>query len=233
MPSIFKYIPAQYVANFLRGEVLFRSLSYFRDYEEKQVRGDLHEGTRLHRKPAGLETTNTTTGEKTVIPYSFESSAKGEDIFVFCLSTALSASLAHDFKTNTCIEIHSPAHLIGGIRSALNRRPSVKSKTVLHASVRYYEAGEDPIVDWALPDKIAMSKLRSYESQQEYRIAFAMNDALRIENTSLLLVPLGSEAIRTAVEHPEMLLKVGDLRRRCTVWEFGRDGMPVTVGVAR
>ena len=65
-----------------RGEVLFRSLSYFRDYED-QVGGDEFEGTKLHHPERGLEITLTKTQEKIVLPHSFESAANEDDIFVF------------------------------------------------------------------------------------------------------------------------------------------------------
>lgn len=124
MQSIYKYIPEQYVANLLRGEVLFRSLSYFRDLEDekKKIRGDYYEGTRLHRKPEGLDLTVNNALHPTNFQGSFESRAQSDDIFVFCLSTVLSAGLAGEFGTTTCIEIHNPIDLVGRIRSALNRR---------------------------------------------------------------------------------------------------------------
>lgn len=38
MPPIYKYMPEKYVEGFIRrGELLFRSLSYFKAYEEQQV----------------------------------------------------------------------------------------------------------------------------------------------------------------------------------------------------
>lgn len=39
--SLFKYFPSHHLNAFVeRGELLFRSLSYFRNYEELKVRGD-------------------------------------------------------------------------------------------------------------------------------------------------------------------------------------------------
>jgi len=35
----------QWAERFLDGEILFRSLSYFRDYEDSEVRGDRNEGS--------------------------------------------------------------------------------------------------------------------------------------------------------------------------------------------
>lgn len=229
MSSIYKYIPAQYVANFLRGEVLFRSLSYFRDLEDEQkkVRGDRFEGTRLHQKPDGLEVTLNNAPQTTYLQGSFESRAKSDDIFVFCLSTVLSADLACDFGTTICIEIRNPALLICGVRSALQRRPSVKNKTLLHDPVRYYNAGESVGINWALPERITMSKTEDYDWQHEYRLAFAVNSAFAVGATEQAFVLPNGVWEKQPPSYPEKLLKVGDLRRYCTVWQFGLDGVPV------
>jgi len=228
MSSIYKYIPEQYVEGFVRrGELLFRSLSYFRDYEEQQVRGDKYEGTRLHQKKEGLVLTMVESGETRIFNGSLESKAQAEDIFVMCLSTELSAQLARDFKANVCIEIYDPIWLLTGLRSALRRRPSIKNKTLFHAPVTYYDPSDDVGIEWAFPSRIGMSKTRHYERQSEYRIAFGLNGALAFQNTSIQLVSHDYQRGRPTGNHREMLLKVGSLKRYCTVWKFGPDGTPV------
>lgn len=222
MTSLHKYLPAKYVESFVReGAVLFRSLSYFRDYEDAQVRGDEFEGTRLHRPQSGLEVTLVETQKKIILPHSFESTANEDDIFVFCFSTILSPELATQFKADACIEITNLGAFVAGVRSALLRRPSIKNKTLVHGQVRYYSPEEPPIVDWALPEKIAMSKLNTYIEQQEYRFAFAVNDAFRVENTSLRLVSPGERRTPRASEHPERWFKLGNLSKLCKIHRFG------------
>jgi hypothetical protein len=228
MSSIYKYTPAKYVDGFVRrGELLFRSLSYYKDYEEQQVRGDRYEGTRLHRKEGGLSLTMVESGQTHMFDGSLESNARTEDIFVLCLSTELSADLAHDFGNATCIEIHDPVKLIAGIRSALKRRSSIKNENLLHRPVTYYDAGDNVGIEWAFPDRIAMSKTRHYEKQKEYRIAFGVNDALAFQNTTMRLVTDGHNESRVVANHKEMLIRIGDLRRCCTVWDFRHDGIPI------
>jgi hypothetical protein len=217
---LYKYLPAKYVESFVRdGAVLFRSLSYFRDYEDAQIRGDEFEGTRVHRPQNGLEITLTETQQKVVLPHFFESTANEDDIFVFCLSTVLSADLANQFQASACVEILNPSRFIGGVRAALMRRPSIKNKMLIHGEVNYYTPEQPPIGDWALPEKIAMSKLNTYVSQQEYRIAFAVNDAFRVENTRLHLVS-GERRAPRATSHPERLFKLGSLSKVCKVHYF-------------
>jgi hypothetical protein len=220
--KLYKYLPAKYVERFVReGAVLFRSLSYFRDYEDAQVRGDEFEGTRLHRRQAGLEITLTATQQKVVLPHSFESSANEDDIFVFCVSTAFSADLAAQFEANACVEICNSSRFIGRIRDALARRPSIKNKMLVHGEIKYYTADELPIIDWALPERIAMSKLSVYMPQQECRIAFAINDAFRVENTRLRLVSPGERRFPRTTSHSERLFRIGNLAKLCKVHHFG------------
>ena len=221
-PSLYKYLPEKYVDAVVRdGAILFRALSYFRDYEDAQVRGDEFEGTKLYRPPRGLEVTLTATGEKRVLPHSFESTANEDDIFVFCLSTVLSAELAAQFQVSACVEIANSTKLIAGVRAALARRPSIKSKMLVHGEVKYYAAEEPPIVDWAVPERIAMSKLSIYEPQHEYRFAFAVNGAFKVESTRLRLVSPGERRPQRATAHPERLLKIGSLVKVCRIHRFG------------
>jgi hypothetical protein len=221
MPSLYKYLPEKYADDFMsKGAILFRSISYFRDYEDAQVRGDEFEGTRLYKPQGRLETTITKTQQKVVLPHAMESSANEGDIFVYCLSTILSAELAMEFKADICIEIRDPSRLIGGIRAALKRRASIKNKMLVHGEVKYYTPEEPPIVDWALPERIAMSKLQHYKRQQEYRIAFSVNDAFRVENTRLKLVLPGSRRPERATAHPERLIKIGRISKQCKIHRF-------------
>lgn len=221
MSSLYKYLPEKYVDDLVhKGTILFRSLSYFRDYEDAQVRGDEFEGTRLHRPQNGLEITLTATQQKVVLPHSFESTANEDDIFVFCLSTVLSADLAAKFKASACVEIQNPSRFIAGVRAALLRRPSIRSKMLVYGEVKYYTPDEPPIVDWALPEKIAMAKLSVYSPQKEYRIAFAVNDAFRVENTRLRLASPGERRPLRTTSHPERLFKLGSLVKLCKVHHF-------------
>jgi hypothetical protein len=221
MPPLYKYLPAKYVDGFTRrGEILFRALSYFRDFEDAQTRGDEFEGTRLHLPKTGLAVTISKTQEKISLPHALESAVNEDDIFVFCLSTILSAELATQFKAEACVEIINPARFISGIRAALQRRPSVKNKDLVCGGVKYYNKEDLPIVDWALPERITMSKLRSYEGQCEYRIAFAINDAFAVHNTRLRLAVPGERRLPPSPTHPMHLLKLGSLQKFCKVHRF-------------
>lgn len=221
MSSLYKYLPEKYIAAFIgEGAVLFRSLSYFRDYEDAQVRGDKFEGTRLHRPKNGLEITLSATQQKIALPHTFESTANEDDIFAFCLSTVLSTDLAREFQVTACVEISNRSMFLAGVRRALLRRPSIKSKTLVYGEVNYYTPDLAPNVDWALPERIAMSKLSAYEHQKEYRIAFAVNDGFRFQNTRLRLAVPGQRSAPRETLHPERLFKLGSLLKICKVHYF-------------
>lgn len=172
----------------------------------------------------GLEITLTNTQEKVLLPHAFEAAVNEDDIFVFCSSTVLSSELAHKFKASACIEIHRPAKFIAEIRGALKRRASVRSKMLVHGPVNYYEKEDSSPIDWALPERIAMSKLDTYARQCEYRVAFAVNDAFRVENTHLRLVVPGERRMPRSFMHPEHLLKLGSLSQVCRIHRFASHG---------
>lgn len=224
--SIYKYLPQRYEDGFVkRGEVLFRALSYFHDLESADGRADAYEGTRRFRPREGLEVNNITSGQKFNLPESFslESTAKTDDIFVFCTSTLLSEALAREFKAAICIEIVEEIKFISRLRDALIRRPRVRPpKTLLHAPVNYYDSADPPIVDWALPDRIAMSKPIPFAYQLEYRFAFCVNDAFRVENTTQIITTQKRTANVRVTPYPQELLVLGSLRKLVRVHRFNR-----------
>lgn len=219
--SLFRYISVEHAeALVYRGEVLFRSLAYYRDYEADGVRGDEFEGTRLHLPLDGLKLTKVASGEVASVPYAFESTANEDDIFVYCLSTELSSGLAEKYNTKTCVEISDPVKFLSLVRNALVRRPSVKNKYLEYGPVKYYAPHDPPIVDWALPEKIALAKPSTFSWQGEYRIAFAVNGAFNVENVQVQLVPLGERQRLRSASHPKCLLKLGSMSKLCKIHQL-------------
>lgn len=218
MQPLFKYLPSKYLDPLVgRGELLCRSLSYFRNYEELQVRGDRHEGKRLFNPSAGLEITKTETSEKLLLPWAFEASVKDREIYVFCLSLQRSNELASEFKADACVEFHDPAVLLSKVRSALALRKWIKRARLLHGPVDYYTPTDQPLAEWAVPERMVMRKTSDYGHQQEYRLAFARGDALAVNNveTQITATPVSPQP--TLADHPEHILKVGSLAKICRV----------------
>jgi hypothetical protein len=221
LEPLFKYLPSKYLDAFVKsGELLFRSLSYFRNYEELQVRGDRFEGKRLFHPEQGLGLTKTETGEKVLLPWAFESSVQDRRILVFCMSLNLSSELAREFKSDVCVEVRDPATLLSRVRSALALRKWVRQARLLHSKVDYYSPSESPLAEWAVPERMVMRKTANYTGQQEYRLAFARGDALKVNNVQTRITAAPGEAQPTLEGHPEHTLRVGSLAKICTVHSF-------------
>lgn len=218
MPALFRYLSSTNAKAFLeRGEVLFWSLSYFRDYEDQGVRADEYEGTLIHRPENGLKLKLVPSGEEVSIPCTLESTAKEDDIYVYCMSTEFKPSIGERFNADVCVEILEPQKFMARVRAALELRARLRVKDIVHGEVKYYERHEPPIVDWALPERIAMRKPKSFEWQKEYRFAVPKGDAFRVENVDVKLVPLGQSRQFRSTTHPQILLKLGSLLKICRV----------------
>jgi hypothetical protein len=104
---LYKYFDEKKWAEaFLDGDLLFRSLAYFRDHEDAEIRGDYNEGTMLYRPAEGLVVTNQTQGKTLTLPgWTFESEVKGGEIFVYCLSRSLNDVMREKFRAVACVEI--------------------------------------------------------------------------------------------------------------------------------
>lgn len=221
MEPLYKYLSSEYLDAFIdRGEVLFRSLSYYSNYEEMQVRGDRNEGKRVFKPSGGLEVTNTTTGEKFLHPGSLEATVKDREIFVFCTSKELSPSLAEEFKADVCVEITEVATLLSRLRSALRLRSWVKKSRLLHGAVDYYSTEAPPLAEWAVPERMVMRKTHEYSYQAEYRFAFGRGDSLTVENVVTQITMESGQVAPTLEGHPQHILKLGSLRKACKVHIF-------------
>jgi hypothetical protein len=115
------------------------------------------------------------------------------------------------------VEIHEPLRLLEKLRAALALRSRIRAEKLVHDPVRYYDLHEPPIVDWALPERIALRKPRYFDWQHEYRFAVPVGDAFAIENVQTKLVPLGAPRPPRSASHPKVLLKLGNLSRHCRV----------------
>jgi hypothetical protein len=218
MPSLYRYFSEKNADAFVQnGEVLFRALSYFRNYEDDEVRGDKFEGTLVHLPDNGLVVKNVNTEEEILLPHRFESTAKEDDIFVYCMSQILSAELAERFKAEVVVEITNPAKFLNLVRSALSLRKRFRVNQLIHEPVKYYEWNEPPIVDWALPERITMKKPKIFEWQGEYRLAVPIGDALDVENVNLNLVSVNHSRGSAARNYPQQMLRLGSLSKICRV----------------
>jgi hypothetical protein len=215
--SLFKYFTdRKWAEAFLNGEVLFRSLSYFRDYEDKNVRGDHKEGVSVFRPGGGLIVTNHTQGRTfTMTDSAFEAIANQEDIFAFCVSRSLTDELCKTFGAVVSVEILKIPILCERIKSALPETATFRA-----GRVEYYDPNDAPNPRWALPDQIALSKFEGYKWQNEFRFLFSLTNALQFEIGSHRIVMREGAQVPKPDEHHEYLLKTRSLVDICRIHEF-------------
>ena len=203
---LYKYFTDRRWADaFLDGQLLFRSLSYFRDYEDQNVRGDSGEGKSVFRPEGGLVGYNHTQQRSFVLPnHAFVSNANAEQIFVYCLSGSLSLEMWQKFNAAACVEVLNIAAFCNRIEAALPHNASFSGRpghTRIGRWVTYYQQADTASPRWALPDEIATSKLDDYRWQDEFRLVFSLTDALGFEKVAVQLVPEGAASAPAVVQH--------------------------------
>ena len=225
--SLYKYYSDQrWADDFLDGKLLFRSLAYFRDYEDKQVREDQKEGTSVFRPAGGLVINNLTQGKTFVAPeWGFESSAKHEEIFVFCLSRSLTDERRRRFNAVACVEILNIGAFCRRIEAALPPGATFPAQSGrpprIGHRVTYYPETQSGSPRWALPEMIAMSKLDTYAWQDEFRLVFSLTDALSFEKVDVRLVHQNNpKDPPKPAEHHSYEVSAQNLRDICRLHDF-------------
>jgi hypothetical protein len=212
--ALFKYFSnRQHAETFLDGIILFRSLAYFRDYEEQTTRGDRYEGTAKFRPAEGLILTNKTQGKTGIARnWSFESAANAKEIFVFCVSRSRSERMKDEFKAVACVEIQNIKLFCDRIKAALPANAKFL-KNKVGKKVDYYQETDTGNPRWAVPELIALSKFKDrYAWQDEYRFLFSLTDALNFENVQTKLVRDDHVRAADPSEHQDYFLNVGSIR---------------------
>jgi hypothetical protein len=180
MSTLYKYLPSKHVPAFLdRGEILFRNLTYFRQYEGK-VRGDVYEGIHMDHPGTDIVLKNLTRGGQVIGKFSFLNSTNSDLVFVFCLSKLLNKNLMTEFECDACIEIFKPDEFIRRVRRALARLISVHRAGLLAQPVHYYHPAEAARFDVNDPKQLAFAKSEFYVEQEEFRLSFGTKRAFKL-----------------------------------------------------
>jgi hypothetical protein len=137
-----------------------------------------------------------------------------EEIFIFCASRSHSDVRREKFGAVVCVEILKIKTLCERIEAALPPEAAFHGQPV-----KYYHYTEGGNPRWALPDKIATSKLSSYAWQDEYRLVFCLTDALRFENIDLRLGQENAREPPRRAKHQEYLVSTRSLRDICQLHE--------------
>jgi hypothetical protein len=225
--SLYKYYSGRKWAEaFIDGNLRFRSLSYYRDYEDKQVRGDKNEGKMIFRPEGGLVVTNHTQGWTKTIPWAMNATVHQEEIFVFCLSRSFTDELRDNFDAVACVEVLNVKQFCDRIEAALpagTTFPGKLGKERIGQAVNYYEETDNCTPTWACPDMIAALKSKTFAWQDEYRLVFSFTNALAFENAQYELVRNGSSQPIKPAEHRHYDLSAGSLRDICRFHEFAKE----------
>jgi hypothetical protein len=210
---------------FLDGEIRFRSLAYFRDYEDgtsRQVIGDHYEGSRTWMPEGGVIMRGRTTGQvgKFTEPWAFNALVNAEDIFVYCVSNSYNDLLVREFNAVACIEIFNKSAFFGRLRPALPPNAKLVSGPVEYYQYQQSEKLQLNTLMASSPDKIVRSKLVHFSYQDEYRFAFSTTNALDAGSARFCLREF--KPAPNPSEHHDETLHLGSLRDICRLHQCGR-----------
>lgn len=187
---LYKYLPSQHAEAFLRGEILFRNLSYFKKSECKG-RGDAMEGIHRDRPEGGVTIENLSTGGLVYGDFTLLNEIDSDLVFVFCTSRIFDQALFREFKeADCCIEINKPDEFAKRIqRKVMSLVSTNKSIGLLRGPALYYDPGKKPEFDIKSPDNIAFAKDEFYEYQEEFRFAYGKGkQSFRIDQSKKIVI---------------------------------------------
>ena len=161
--------------------MLFRNLSYFRQYEDNK-RGDPLEGFHRDNPDNDVTLSDPETGKiLSKGDYSFLNSTDTDLINVFCLSKVFDENLFDEFNSNCCIEILDAEEYIRRARIAVKRLVSSHKSGLLHGNVIYYHDNAPAGFDIKNPENLAFAKGVHYQHQNEYRLVFGTKRAFNLK----------------------------------------------------
>ncbi|HVT60839.1 MAG TPA: hypothetical protein VHR45_20880 [Thermoanaerobaculia bacterium] len=174
---LFKYLPTKFLADVLRGRILFRNLAYFQQVEDT-ARGDLTEGMHID-KPDNPVTVESQDGRVNIQgAFAFHSEVNQERVFAFCLSTRLAPELLSEFGCDACVEIFDVSGFVARVRAAVRRSPTLAKVGLLAGPVEYYRTNDTAQMNIKDPTKLPFFKPVRFSSQFEYRLVCAQGGGL-------------------------------------------------------
>ena len=188
--AIYRYFDKEIYAAALiqKGQLLFRSLSYFRDLEGDAARGDKHDGKLRYAPVAGLELKKTDGVTVKLPECHFVSSVNESEIFVSCFSNEFSEKTAVEFGSPFCVEIASAEDVIVRLKSRASCQSMLDYSNALSGDVEYRALETEPLANWALPEKVAFIKPLEFAAQNEFRFVIGKRGALDVENVRCEIV---------------------------------------------
>jgi hypothetical protein len=220
--KIFRYFQdLQYAERLIeRGEIMFSSLSHFRDLEGDSSRGDINEGNLRYRPAPALNLIMEGGRNVEMRGFEFRSRVNQDAIFICCFSQVETLQLRQAFDASCVVEILDHMKLISKIRQKVRLRSALDRNTVLSGPIDYREPVEAPIVDWAFPERIAFIKDPTFREQAEFRIAVGLKGAFAIENVDLTISPIHQPDDMRQQGSTRMLMKLGSLKSFAHLYSF-------------
>jgi len=208
---LYKYLRGRFADAFIRrGEVLFRSLSYFRAVEHA-ARGDEIEGVHVDA-PDNDVTIETNTGLRIVGPHRFLNSIDQDRTYAFCCSTEFSASLFDEFDADACIAILDPATFFLRCATAARHPLPLDPPGLIHRKVAYFTPNRESPLNVKDPRSIPFLKHEDFAYQKEYRAVFARRRGFTL--TQRIVKPAFTFAEEIQMARPtKRLLRLGSLHR--------------------
>ena len=216
--SVFKFFSEKSHAKaFMAGRLLLRSLSHFRALEaEEGGRGDGQDGVLTYAMGGGLPLTFSD-GRTETFDGSFIAVPR-HAIFVLCGSNQLSPHLAERFG-GFCVEV-DPDVLTARLRQRANATAQFEYEQIVSSNVDYRANHRPPGGDWALPERLALTKPESFAWQDEYRIAVPTRGAFAVEAVDLLLHSDDEPPPIPKVAAPPVILRVGNLANHAVLHQL-------------
>jgi hypothetical protein len=212
---LYKFLPVEFAERFVRnGEVLFRTLSYFRALEHA-ARGDEAEGVHIDA-PDNDVTLTTNTGIRTVGRYRYLRSVRQDDIFAFCCSTEFSEDLFDAFNADACVAIRNAELFLLRCKIAVRRPLPLEPPGLLHGPVSYFALNRDAPLDVTVGANIPFLKHARFADQKEYRAVFARRGGFHMTNRIVQPQFAFAEEIAASRKY-QRLIRIGDLRTFATV----------------
>ncbi len=217
---IYKYFTneAHALALINKGELMMQPLSHFRGLEADGVRGDPLDGILNHAPKDGLVLNMADGRNITLKDGSFNSSANGDGIFVYCASNQLSPDLAKEFGS-FCVEISDPEVLVRRLEARKHPTSQFDYEQIVWGKVDYREQSVEPGADWALPEKLALIKPTALAWQDEFRIALGKRGAMSVENVGLT-IQTGKSAPTFEPVPPPIFLRIKALKDYAILHRF-------------
>lgn len=212
MPErLYKYLPSKYVDNvYNRGELLFRNLTYFRQYEGEK-RGDPLEGQHRDNPDNDITLINLSKGDKTKGDFSFLNTTNSDLIYMFCMSRNHSPDLYNEFNCSACIEVTDIARFLLRVKAKLKHSIFFSKASLLHGAVKYYAANKPAEFNIKDPKELAFAKDEVFKNQDEYRLVFGTKKAFKLIQKIVInnLFDFKSEAMKGVVK--ESRITIGDM----------------------